>query len=508
MTGLVVDLFAGGGGASVGIEAALGRPIDVAINHDAIALAVHKANHPNTRHLEGDLYEVKPRQATGGRPVDVLWASPDCTHHSTAKGGKPLKQDIRSLAWVVVRWAAAVRPRVIFVENVPEFLGWGPLDKNDRPIKRRKGATFLRWRRQLMALGYNVEHRILDASLFGAPTRRRRVFIVARRDGRPVRWPDPTHGEGLLPLRTAAECIDWSLPCPSIFERKKPLAEKTQWRVAQGIKKFVLENAKPFIVRMAHGEVSPDGTVTRVTTKDHHGLAAVMLEPGQRHGRGQRDAREPLSTVVTKDRHAVAATTLVRLNHDDHGVPIDEPLPTIMAEALHIAEVRAFLTTYYGSDGSRGKGQSLRDPMRTVTAKHRLGLVTIEAAEYQIVDIGLRMLQPHELLRAQFGEFAEGYDLSAARGKKGKRSKSAEVRLIGNSVCPHPARALVADNVTVGGAEEYVASPVALAHRPRPCGVAIHRGPTYVRFFPSLGARGCGHASHATRPMRWSCGWR
>jgi DNA (cytosine-5)-methyltransferase 1 len=517
--GLIVDLFAGGGGASAGIEAALGRPVDVAINHDAVALAVHKANHPRTRHLDADIWEVRPTEATEGRPVALLWASPDCTHFSIAKGDVPKKQNIRSLAWAVVRWAAAVRPSVIFLENVAEFRGWGPLGADGRPDKRRMGQTFIRWRRKLERLGYVVDHRVLDASAYGAPTRRKRLFIVARCDGQPVRWPLPTHGKGpgLLTARTAAECIDWSLPCPSIFERKKPLAEKTLWRIAQGIRRFVLENPRPFIVRyngglwrgqgideplttqdtsnrvglvapsivkVNHGRWEPRGeaaeeplsTVT-ATQRGHALVAPTLIQTswGEREGQRPRylDIHQPLGTVVAggqkhalvaaflakhfggvvghdlerpvgavtaKDHHSLAAATLIRFNHDDTGVPIGTPMPTVTADSNHIAEVRAFLTAFYGSDGTLGKGQRLDEPARTLTAKHRLGLVTVEGTDYQIVDIGMRMLEPHELLAAQFGRFSAAYDLSAAR------TKSAKVRLIGNSVCPEMAEVLVRSN--------------------------------------------------------------
>src|SRR5688572_14302119 len=253
--GLVVDLFAGGGGASVGIEAAIGRPVDIAINHDAIAIATHAKNHPHAEHLTKNVWRVQPLAVTQGRRVRMLWASPDCRHFSNAKGDVPRSDKVRCLANAVVMWAKQVRPDVIFVENVREFLGWGPLCKRSKkPVEARKGERFKRWRRGLQRLGYVVEHRILDASEYGAPTRRKRLFIVARCDGKPIAWPEPTHGPGRLPFRTAAECIDWSLPCPSIFGRKRPLAEKTMWRIAQGIRRFVLENPKPFILKVNHGK--------------------------------------------------------------------------------------------------------------------------------------------------------------------------------------------------------------------------------------------------------------
>lgn len=525
MPGLVVDLFAGGGGASVGLEAALGRPVDIAINHDPVALAVHKANHPHTRHLEADIWEVRPLQATRGRPVDVLWASPDCTHFSVAKGGKPRAQNIRSLAWVVVRWARDVRPTLIFLENVAEFRGWGPLDAEGRPIKARMGETFHRWRRQLEKLGYQVDHRVLDASLFGAPTRRRRLFLVARCDGQPIAWPEPTHGPGRLPLHTAAECLDWSLPCRSIFERKRPLAEKTLWRIAQGIRRFVLENPRPFIVgvggRAGQADPTPaDAPVGTITAKNDRALvtpfvAKVNHGVGQRTGRrehrehsvreplttvtangrghalvaptlvqtgyGEREGQaarvpgldkplgtvvaggqkhaldasflakhfggvvgqpveQPASTITAKDHHGLAAATLVKLRGNNHGADPQEPMPTVSAQGNHIAEVRAFLTAYHASDYAGGYGQAVSEPTRTLTTKHRLGLVTVEGADYQIVDIGMRMLEPHELLAAQFGRFTAAFDLSAAA------TKTAKVQLIGNSVCPEVVVPLVRAN--------------------------------------------------------------
>jgi DNA (cytosine-5)-methyltransferase 1 len=554
MPGLVVDLFAGGGGASVGIEAALGRSVDIAINHDAVALAVHEANHPHARHFRSNIWEVDPKDATRGEPVDVLWASPDCTHFSVAKGGKPRKKNIRSLAWVVVRWAQAVKPKVIFLENVGEFRTWGPLDKDGKPDKARMGVTFRAWKRKLERLGYAVDYRICDASQYGAPTRRRRLFLVARCDGEPIRWPDPTHGPGRLPLHTAAECIDWSIPCPSIFERKKPLAEKTLWRIAQGIRRFVLENPRPFIVKVNHGNDSktgrrehsldeplttvhaggighavvvphivgvggragqssptgmdePLGTITAkndralitptlvtidnksssrgytgpeeplptTTVENRHALVAPTLiqtgygeRPGQRPRYldihqplgtmvdGQKHALcaaflakhfggvvgqsldQPASTITAQDHHAAVAATLLKMRGENHGAQMDLPLPTVTAGGNHIAEVRAFLVAYYGCDKD---GQDLQLPLRTVTTKDRLGLVTVEGVDYVISDIGMRMLEPHELLRAQFGRFAATYDLSAAK------TKTAKVRLIGNSVCPENAEAIVRANV-------------------------------------------------------------
>jgi DNA (cytosine-5)-methyltransferase 1 len=497
---LVVDLFAGGGGASAGIEAALGRPVDIALNHDPIALAVHRANHPQTRHLEADVWEAVPRKVTGGRRVGLLWLSPDCRHFSNAKGDVPRSKGVRSLAWVGVRWAREVRPAILVLENVQEWLSWGPLDAEGRPDKARAGETFRRWKRELESLGYVVEHRILDAAHYGAPTRRRRLFLVARCDGRPISWPEATHGAGLAPLRVAADCIDWSLPCPSIFERDRPLAEKTLWRIAQGLRRFVFECANPFILKVNHGRWEPrhesigEPLSTVTATQRGHALVVPTLQQsgyGERPGQAARvpglhqplgtmvngqkhalvqaylvkhfgdplrsdggggivcgdDLRRPIGAVTARDHHSLAAVTLAKFRgtSDQHPGCADprEPLPAVSSGGGrgggHVAEVRAFLTAYYGSDGP--SGQALSEPMRTLTARHRLGLVTVEGADYQISDIGLRMLQPHELLRAQFGRFADTYDLGAAR------TKADQIRLIGNSVAPEVAEAIIRANL-------------------------------------------------------------
>ncbi|QRK08090.1 DNA cytosine methyltransferase [Archangium violaceum] len=484
--GLIVDLFAGGGGASTGIRAALGRSPDVALNHDELAMEVHEANHPGTRHMPEDVWKTRPRTVTAGKPVALLWASPDCTHFSKAKGGKPKVKGIRALAHVVTEWAREVRPAVIIVENVAEFLEWGPLYEEGHPLEghpipERKGETFEQWRGTLELLGYAVEWRVLDASHYGAPTRRRRLFIIARCDGQPIHWPAATHGPGRLPYRTAAECIDWSLPCPSIFGRKRPLAEKTLWRIAEGVRRYVLENPRPFIVKVNHGSEwfrgqGLDRPLSTVTAQGNSSalVAPTLIQTGYGERVGQRartlDLHQPMGTVVAQgtkqalvaafltkhfggvvghgvdqpastitatDHHALTAATLVKLRGECHGADVAEPLPTVTASGTHIAEVRAFLMAYYGN-GSQLQG--LGSPLRTITAKHRLGLVTVDGVEHQIVDIGMRMLEPEELLRAQFGRFADEYDLRAAK------SKAAKVRLIGNSVAPEVAEAVVRAN--------------------------------------------------------------
>jgi DNA (cytosine-5)-methyltransferase 1 len=513
---IIVDLFAGGGGASLGIEQAFGRSPDVAVNHSADAIAMHQANHPNTVHMQCDVFEVDPLTATGGRQVGLLWASPDCKHFSKAKGGKPRSKKIRSLAWVVVKWAKKVHPRVIMLENVEEFVTWGPLGPDHQPDPKKKGQTFRRWVAQLRGCGYKVEWKELRACDYGAPTIRKRFFLIARCDGRPIVWPAPTRGKPdsievrkgkRLPWRTAAECIDFSLPCPSIFLTreegraigvKRPLAEATMKRIAKGVKRFVLDAAQPFIVRTAHGDVGTNGSrrwgsaehdmreplptvtasrdfalATAFLTKyraDNAGSAADVPFPtitangdsdrpggnpplavvaahleqanaGNYTGDG-RPADAPMSTVLGTGSHQrLVTSSLLKLRGDNVGSLADTPLHTISAQGLHHAEVRAFLIAYYGNEKN---GRDCADPMGTVVSRERFGLVTVDGTDYAIADIGLRMLTPRELFRAQ--GFPDSYVID--RGENGRRlPKDAQVRACGNSVCPPLARALVSANL-------------------------------------------------------------
>lgn len=504
MKELIVDNFAGGGGASEGIRLATGRDPDVAVNHDPEAIAMHKANHPGTAHFTADVWDIDPSDVIDGRfgakQVGLAWFSPDCTHFSKAKGGKPKNKKRRALAWVVVRWARVVKPRVIFLENVEEFADWGPLDNNGDPIATKKGLTFRIWLGKLEAAGYKVEMRQLRACDYGAPTTRKRLFIIARSDGQPIVWPEPTHGpkgSGLLPYRTAAECIDWNLPCPSIFGRKKPLAEKTMARIARGIKKYVLDAARPFIVPTAHGGVGrtdhrvasidePLRTITGSRRGDHavvipsliqtsygerpgqaprifdlhtplttvvgggqkHGLVATFLTKHYGGGPGKEpkgsDLREPIDTVTATDHHGLTAAFLSKLYGTSTAASLSDPMPTVTANGRgggHLSEVRAFLLKYYG----QGTGQPLDAPLGTVTTRDRyaLGLVTIGKDVYQIADIGMRMLQPRELFRAQ--SFGDHYTIDFPY--KGKPiTKTAQIKLVGNSVCPEMAAALIRVN--------------------------------------------------------------
>lgn len=527
---IIVDNFAGGGGASTGIEQATGRSVDIAINHDPDAIAMHKTNHPTTEHYAESVWDINPRDVVKGRAVALVWLSPDCKHFSKAKGGKPVEKKIRGLAWVAVRWAATVKPRVIMLENVEEFQTWGPLN-GDKPCQKRKGHTFKSFVNALKRQGYQVDWKELRACDYGAPTIRKRLFLIARRDGQPIIWPKPTHGapDGLpvkagklLPYRTAAECIDWSIPCPSIFDRKRPLAENTMKRIARGIQKFVLDNPEPFIVVNTTG--NPAQTVNKplktVTTGNHHYLvqpfitehanasnqrnmpideplrtqcAAVkgghfamvapfitkfrngstgfpLAEPmhticaggeakrpgtaitqglvtahlAQHYGGGYTGAGQPLfkpvPTVTGIDHNALVTSNLIKLRGTNTGTKTDEPVPTITAGGLHIGEVRAFILKYYGTN----IGHKVNEPLQTITAKHRFGLVTVKGETYQIVDIGMRMLQPHELFKAQ--GFPDDYIIDVDH--TGKRyPKHKQVARCGNAVPPPFAEHLVKANL-------------------------------------------------------------
>lgn len=627
---LIVDSFAGGGGASTGIEMALGRSPDYAINHDPEALALHRANHPDTVHLSKNIYKVDPLDVVGRRKVGLLWASPDCKHFSKAKGGKPVKREIRDLAWTVVLWAERARPRVIILENVEEFQTWGPLietPKGIMPCPDRRGETFREWIAALKKHGYKVEWKELRACDYGAPTTRKRLFLIARSDGKKIVWPEPTHGPGRLPYRTAAsDVIDWTIPCPSIFDTSeeimtklgiravRPLAENTMARIAKGVKRYVIDAAKPFIVDVAHSSVSPSGVkrwgdgikdadkpmgnvtaggiqqgvvvpslvgcggragqsrprsgdepLGTSTTKADLCLTTAVLSAAQ-HGGLNRGVDEPVHTITAspKDQNQVVTATMVQTGygerralyrcpdcdltfHDeratgvgglapaecpkcgeedrieivspgqepralDIGKPlgtvvaggakhavvsaflaqhntmpsggvhpghhaeepisavtasgsqqaivsaglmnmkgsdrrmsdVEEPTPAVTSQGNHVGEVRAFLMKYYGNEG---EGHDPAKPLGTVTTRDRFGIVTVEGEPYQIVDIGMRMLTPRELFKAQ--GFPPGYQIDTGvfdGGETRPLTKTAQVRMCGNSVCPPIAAALVAAN--------------------------------------------------------------
>ena len=438
-----MDNFAGGGGASTGIEMATGYSVDIAINHDPEAIRMHKANHPSTRHYCESVWDVDPVKVCGGHPVALAWFSPDCKHFSKAKGGKPKDKNIRGLAWVACRWAGLVRPRVIMLENVEEFKTWGPLNRNHRPVKSRKGQTFCRFVQQLQDLGYEVQTRELVAANYGAPTMRKRFFLIARCDGRPITWPEPTHAPAdseavqagrLKAYAGAYTQIDFSLPCPSIFDTSeeikqkygiravRPLAEKTMRRIARGLKKFVIDNPEPFIVdRKAY------------TLIQYHSETAAHEVRGQ-------GIREPIMTVDGSNRYGLAAGFLSKFYKSGTGQDLREPLHTVTTSPGHFGEVRAFLVKYYG----QGTGQPVTEPLDTIPTHDRFGLVTIQGVDYQIVDIGLRMLEPRELYGCQ--GFPKDYIID--HGYDGKKySRSEQVKRCGNAVCPPIPAALVKSNL-------------------------------------------------------------
>lgn len=470
---LIVDNFAGGGGASTGIELATGKSVDIAINHDPEAIRMHKANHPNTKHYCEDVWQVDPVKACKGHPVGLAWFSPDCKHFSKAKGGKPKDKFIRGLAWVACRWAGLVRPRVIMLENVEEFKTWGPLNRGHHPIKAKQGKTFEKFVQQLQDLGYEVQFRELVAADYGAPTMRKRFFMIARCDGNSILWPEPTHAPrdseevkvGLLkPYVGAYTQIDFSRPCPSIFDTAqeikekygiravRPLAPKTMERIARGLKKFVLDNPEPFIVPIGYGERkgqkprihSIENPLPTIVGSGKHYLCAPALiqyhsETAKGEVRGQT-IEDPIMTVDGSNRYGLVTSFLSKFYKSGIGQDIREPLHTITTSAGHFGEVRAFLIKYYGD----ATGQDIKNPLDTITSRDRFGLVTIEGIEYQIVDIGLRMLEPRELYGCQ--GFPDDYIIDHDfEGHTYPRSE--QVRRCGNSVCPPLPAAMVRSNL-------------------------------------------------------------
>lgn len=570
---LVIDLFAGGGGASTGIEQAIGRHVDIAINHDPDAIGMHEVNHPQTRHYRADVWEICPRQATDGQAVGLLHASPDCTHHSQALGGQPRSREIRSLAWVVHRWAGIAQPDVITLENVEQMMQWSPLvakrcpdtgrvitldkikdasgkntyrvaDPGERvprhnqflvPDKKRLGHNWRHFVQGLRDMGYQVQWRVICNADLGCHSTRTRLYLVARRDGLPIVWPEKTHAKKpvgqLKPHKPAADCIDWSIPGNSIFGRKKPLAEATMRRIQHGMQKYVLGAKEPFIVEGAaralvqmgygerdgqepraldlqqslgtvvaggnkfatasaylvqagHGEgkgatkrrshgtndiTGPIGTVTASGGGQSLATAFMVQANGGFNATPARDLRDGMSTVTTSgSQQQLAVAHLTTLRRNSTGKAMTEPLPVVAAGGEHHALVRyelsqddeagalrcaAFLMRYHANGG---QWADLREPATTITTRDRLALVTVwlKGEPWVIVDITLRMLVPRELYNAQ--DFPPGYVIDrTAAGKP--LTKTAQVRMAGNSVSPLPMRLIVAANYTEAGQLKKVA---------------------------------------------------
>ena len=495
---MIVDLFAGGGGASQGIFQATGRHPDLAVNHDTDAIAVHLRNHPDAEHRCESVWKVEPVEACAGRPVGLLWASPDCRHFSRAAGGRPKWKKVRSLPGVVLTWAKRVRPRMIVVENVREMMGWGPLLEDGTPCPKRVGLSFNIWVGRLRGLGYKVEWKELCAADYGAPTIRTRLFIVASREGHAISWPRHTHAKHSSmferPWRTAAECIDWSIPGRSIFDRPRPLKDATLRRIAEGMMRYVINADNPYIVPFIAGcggraaqspprsAGSPLGTITTkadqilvvphiselygtatgrpvehplssVTAQGgHQALVAAHLAPITHQGKNRGSSlHQPVPTLTCANRgeQALISAFIAQHNGGVIGRPATDPLSTITTQATQqqIVEaemsaddlagaerVAAFLIKYYGSGGQH---QAANMPLHTATTLARFAVVTVHGVPRPITDIRMRMLTPYELARAQ--GFPADYDLTDG----GRLNKTGQVRLIGNSVCPDMAEAVV-----------------------------------------------------------------
>lgn len=431
MESLVIDCFAGGGGASVGIEMALGRPVDIAINHDPEAIRMHAVNHPRTIHLTEDIFKVDLKKYVGDTHVSLMWASPDCTSHSKAKGGQPRENGLRILPWAVYKHAKDILPDVLIMENVEEIQKWGPLDDKGYPIKEREGEDYKKFIQSMKDLGYEFDSRELVAADYGAPTTRKRWYAIFRRDGLPIMWPKQTHSKqrisGMEPWKECGQYIDWSDLGTSIFGRKKPLAEATQKRIANGIRKYIIDNPNPYIV------------------KDERALAfLIQYHSEQKSGesRGQF-LSEPIKTIDTSNRYGLVTAFITKFYKTGVGQGCDEPIHTITTSQGHFGLISAFLVKYYGS----GCGQELNEPLATITTKDRFGLVNvilnIKGEKYLIYDIFLRMLKPEELKLMQ--GFPEDYIIDRDINFKPYPAKE-QVARIGNSVVPIMAQKLVEAN--------------------------------------------------------------
>lgn len=442
INGIIIDAFAGGGGASVGIEMALGRSVDIAVNHDEQAILMHKTNHPNTLHLTEDIFKVDLEKYTAGRHVALMWASPDCTSHSKAKGGQPRNSGLRMLPWAVYKHAKALLPDVVIMENVEEIQQWGPLDDTGRPIKSRQGEEYHRFIWAMKSLDYAFESRELVAADYGAPTTRKRWYAIFRRDGKRIVWPEKTHFQTHSPKwLQCGDYIDWSDLGRSIFDRKKPLAEATQKRIANGIRKYIIDNPHPYIV------------------KDKRALAFLIQYHGeQKEGdsRGQT-LREPIKTIDTSNRYGLVTAFITKFYKTGIGQGCDEPLHTITTSPGHFGLVSAFLIKYYGTGGS----QEVTMPLATVTTKDRFGLVNvvldIDGKKYMIADIFLRMLKPEELKVMQ--GFPKDYIIDRDYNWR-PYPVSEQVKRIGNSVVPIMAKVLVEANCGYLKAGERQPAPI------------------------------------------------
>ena len=438
--GLIIDCFAGGGGASVGIEMALGRHVDIAINHDPQAIRMHQTNHSNTLHLTEDIFKVDLEKYVNGQHVSLMWASPDCTSHSKAKGGQPRNQGLRILPWAVYKHAKKILPDVVIMENVEEIQQWGPLDEHGKPIPEKRGEEYNRFIKSMKNIGYAFDSRELVAADYGAPTTRRRWYAIFRRDGKPIVWPEITHKKN--DWLQCGDYIDWSDLGKSIFDRPKPLAEATQKRIANGIRKFIVDNPNPYIVN------------------DNKAFAFIIQYHGEQkigESRGQL-LTEPIKTIDTSNRYGLVTAFVTKFYKSGTGQLCGEPLHTITTSPGHFGVVSAFLVKYYGNDKD---GQSLEKPLGTIVTKDRFGLVNvaldIKGEKYFIYDIFLRMLKPEELKVMQ--GFPKDYIIDRDYNWQ-KYPISEQVKRIGNSVVPVMAEAIVKANCSYLKIGERTPSPI------------------------------------------------
>lgn len=496
---IIVDNFAGGGGASTGMELATGRIVKIAINHDPDAILMHKTNHPHTRHLQASVWDVDPVKECGGCPVGLAWFSPDCKHFSKAKGAALVDRNIRGLAWIVLRWAGTVRPRVIILENVEEFQTWGPV-RRGKPIKKKAGQTFQRWKKQLSDLGYTIEHRELVAADYGAPTTRKRFVLVARCDGRPIAWPERTHNkdgaDGLPKWRAAAEVIDWSQPCYSIFATKeeiksrygvtavRPLADNTMRRVIRGVDKFVIRAKTPYIVpwtvtntcnSVGSQVTAPVHTVTTAGNQLLLSPALIQYHTEQSENVRGQSVTETLRTVDASNRYGLVSACLSKFYGGVVGAEVQAPMPTVTA-IDHNALIAANLVEYYGN----GNPLNVAEPMRTVTSHDREALTLTHICEFKGQDIGQDQRKPLRTITASAGEFAEirtevrTYEPGADMGHW------PEVRALLNRFCGYDLKENEVLTLDVGGTAYFVADIGLRMLTPRELYNAMGFPPDYI----------------------------
>ncbi len=498
---IIVDNFAGGGGASTGMELATGRPVAIAINHDPDAILMHKTNHPFTEHLQASVWDVDPRKVCRGRPVGLAWFSPDCKHFSKAKGAALVDRNIRGLAWIVLRWAGTVRPRVIILENVEEFVTWGPVRKG-KPVKKKAGQTFQKWKQQLLALGYDVEHREIVAADLGAPTTRKRFVLIARCDGRPIVWPERTHGprdsaevlDGrLLPWRSAAEIIDWSVPCYSVFASKKelkekygvnavrPLADNTMRRVIRGVDKFTIRSGKPFIVECNHtgaGHMkdmeAPLGTVLAKHTAGIVAPSLIQYHTEQTEHVRANGLGEPLPTVDASNRYGLTTAQLVEYFGNGQPIDVRKPMHTVTSHDRE-AVVCAHISKYYGGI----VGADASGPLPTVTAIDHNAVTAAHIVEFKGQDIGQDIRKPLRTITASAGEFADcRTELIRADGSE--LGHWPEVRALLNRHCGYE---LADDEILlleIGGVRYFIADILLRMLTPRELYNAMGFPPDYI----------------------------